>query len=203
MSVSDRNPQYHCPLRDKFININEADFLVVSKQAKADLPKGGESVAQANIVLHRAHEEELDDVLDICNYFWDETEFFCFDQTFDVTKCINMMALAEGEVAGWVCYKKIDDALILIALNIYPDFQGQGIARLLLKEVAEQAHKQGCSSLKVATTNDDLPALRFYQKLGFHLTEIKPGIVAKHHGEEYKGFGGIPIRDELRMEKKI
>ncbi|MCX6641327.1 MAG: GNAT family N-acetyltransferase [bacterium] len=203
MSVSDRNPQYHCPLRDKFINIGEADFLVVSKQAKADLPKPGEPVAQANIVFHRALEEEMDDILEVCNYFWDETEFFCFDQTFDVTKCVNILALAEGEVAGFLSHKKVDDAVVIVALNVYPEFQGQGIARLLLKEVTEQAHKQECNTLKLATSNDDLPALCLYQKLGFRITDVKVGAVAKHHGGDLKGFGGIPIRDEIRLEKKI
>ena len=55
MSASDRNPQYFCPLRDEFINVAEADLLVVHSEAKADLPKPGEPVAQANIKAATFH----------------------------------------------------------------------------------------------------------------------------------------------------
>lgn len=203
MSASDHNPQYYCPLRDLFINMSEADLLVVSAEAKADLPKPGEPVAQANIVLRRAYDEEFEEVLEICRYFWDETEFHCFGQVFDVKQCVNILALAEGEIAGLLSYKKLDDTQIVVVLNVYPEYQGQGIGRLLLKEAMQQARKQECSSVRVATSNDDLPALCFYQKMGFVLEELKPGLIAEHHGDELRGFAGIPIRDEIRLTRKL
>lgn len=203
MSASDRNPQYYCPLSDKFINVGKADLLVVSIDSKADLPKPGEPVAQANIVLRRAYEGDQDDVMEICRYFWDETEFFCFDQTFDVAQCVNIVAYAEGEMAGLLSYKKLDSTQIIVVLNVYPEFQGQGIGRMLIKEAMEQGRKQDCAIVKVATSNDDLPALCFYQKMGFALSEVCPGVVAKHHRKELKGFAGIPIRDELRLERSV
>lgn len=203
MSASDRNPQYYCPLRDRFINIREADLLVVSAEAKVDLPKPGEPVAQANIVLRRAYDEEHEEVLEICRYFWDETKFHCFEQVFDVTHCINVLALAEGEIAGLLSYKKLDDTQVIVVLNVYPEYQGQGIGRLLLKEAMQQARKQECGTVKVATSNDDLPALCFYQKLGFVLEELRPGLIAEHHGDELSGFAGIPVRDEIRLTRKL
>ena len=200
MRTLDRNPQYYCPLRDKFINVGEADFLVVSREAKADLPKPGEPIAQTNIALRRAYDEEQEDVLEICRYFWDEAEIHCFDQTFDVSQCSNILALVEGEIAGLLSCKKFGDSQVIVVLNVYPEYQGQGIARLLLREAIELGRKQECSSVKVATTNDNLPALCLYQKMGFHVTEMQSGVVAEHHGEEIRGFAGIPVRDEVRLE---
>lgn len=200
MSAKDRNPQYYCPLRDAFINIGEADLLVISKAAKVDLAKPREPVAQANIILRRAYDEEQEEIFEICRYFWDEIEFACFDRNFDVADCTNILAIAEGETAGLISYKKVNDALIIVVFNVYPEFQGQGIARMLLKEVFAQGQKQDCSTVKVATTNDDLPALCLYQKLGFSIRKVIPGAVAKHHGEELTGFAGIPVRDEIRLE---
>ena len=203
MSVSNSNPLYYCPLSDKFINLEEADLLVISKKAKEDLPKPGEPVAKTNIVLRRAYDEEAGEVEDICRYFWDETEITCFDQTFEIGACNNILALAEGEVAGLLSWKKLDNAQIIVALNVYPEFQGQGIGRLLIKEAMDQGRKQSLGSIRVATTNDDLPALALYQKMGFQLYNLVVGRVAEHHHEELAGFAGIPIRDEVQLERKL
>ncbi|RJQ87761.1 MAG: GNAT family N-acetyltransferase [Desulfobacteraceae bacterium] len=203
MSRSDRNPQYYCPLNDKFISLNEADLLVVSREAKEDLPPPGEPVAKSNIVLRRAYEAEAEEVEDMCRYFWDETEIFCFDQTFDLNECVNFLALAEGEIAGLISWKRLGEAQIVVVLNVYPEFQGQGLGRMLLKEVMEQGRKQGCRVIRVATSNDDLPALCLYQRMGFQLTAVVPDVLRQHHDEEITGFAGIPVRDELRLERRL
>ncbi|TKJ42213.1 hypothetical protein CEE37_00625 [candidate division LCP-89 bacterium B3_LCP] len=203
MGASDSNPQYFCPLRDEFINIIEADLLVVSRTAKSDLPTPGDQVAQANMTIRRAFDDEGEDVKEICRYFWNETEFHCFGMVFDVDECVNVLAVVDGEIAGLLSYKKMNDTFCLVVLNVYPEYQGQGVARRLLQEVMEQALKQGCKKIQIATSNDDLPALCLYQKMGFHLAELIPNIVAEHHGEVINGFAGIPVRDEIRMEREL
>ena len=51
-------------------------------------------------------------------------------------------------------------------------------------------------------TNDNLPALYFYQRRGYYVTEWIPNGVAQHAKDaSLPGFGGIPIRDEVRLEK--
>jgi hypothetical protein len=56
----------------------------------------------------------------------------------------------------------------------------------------------------VSTTNDNLPSLYFYQRRGYFVTEWVPNGVAKHSkSASLVGFGGIPIRDEVRLEKMI
>ena len=55
MGASDRNPQYYCPLRDRYVNISEADILVVSADAKEEYSRPEDSVADSNIALKRAH----------------------------------------------------------------------------------------------------------------------------------------------------
>jgi hypothetical protein len=55
----------------------------------------------------------------------------------------------------------------------------------------------------VTTTNDNLPALYFYQRRGYRLTGIVPGSVAAQTGSAVAGFAGIPIRDEVQLEKPL
>ena len=55
----------------------------------------------------------------------------------------------------------------------------------------------------VSTSNDDLPALAFYQSRGFHIYEVKPNVIAQKHGAVLRGIGGLPVRDELRLQKTL
>jgi len=52
-------------------------------------------------------------------------------------------------------------------------------------------------------TNDNLPALYFYQRRGYRLTDLVPGSVITHTREQHVGFAGVPVRDEIRLEKRL
>jgi ribosomal protein S18 acetylase RimI-like enzyme len=60
--------------------------------------------------------------------------------------------------------------------------------------------------LWLVTTNDNLDALRFYQRRGFRITEVRPGAsdearrALKPSMSEVGNFG-IPIRDEIVLER--
>jgi ribosomal protein S18 acetylase RimI-like enzyme len=59
----------------------------------------------------------------------------------------------------------------------------------------------------VLTTNDNVDALRFYQRRGFRLVELRPGAVDAAR-EVLKpeipraGAYGVPLRDELVLEMR-
>ena len=55
----------------------------------------------------------------------------------------------------------------------------------------------------VATTNDNLPALYFYQRRGYRLMELALDGVLAHTERALPGFANIPVRDEIRLEKKL
>ena len=57
--------------------------------------------------------------------------------------------------------------------------------------------------LFVSTSNDDLPALAFYQTNGFQIYEVKPNVIAMKHGKIISGIAGLPVRDELRLQKTV
>jgi ribosomal protein S18 acetylase RimI-like enzyme len=55
----------------------------------------------------------------------------------------------------------------------------------------------------VTTTNDNLNALRFYQKHGFVLAALRPNALEKTRKLKpipALGENGIPIRDEIELE---
>jgi len=95
------------------------------------------------------------------------------------------------------------DLLNLVMLNVLPGYQGQGAGRALVAAAEETARARGLRRAIAATSNDDLPALYFYQRCGYHLTGLKAGHLVIHHGGEETGFAGIPVRDELQLQKLL
>ena len=96
-----------------------------------------------------------------------------------------------------------DDAIIIVALGILPQFQNAGMGRSLISKIETKAKKLRKKRLLVSTSNDDLPALGFYQALGFQIYEIRPDVIAEKHGGFIMGIGGLPVRDELRLRKTL
>lgn len=99
-------------------------------------------------------------------------------------------------------YQIVDRACELVTLDAFDKFSGIGTA--LLERVAQAARKEGCRRLRLITTNDNLDAIRFYQRRGMRLAAIHVGSLA--HAREIKpsipliGQYGIRLTDELEFE---
>ncbi len=67
------------------------------------------------------------------------------------------------------------------------------------------AKERSCQKIKLITTNDNLHALKFYQKRGYCLSVLLKGAVdrARERKPEIPQLGneGIPIRDEILLSK--
>lgn len=112
--------------------------------------------------------------------------------------------IAENErgIAGFLFYEMRDRDCEIIVFEIFDKFKGTGTA--ILNKLKEIAKNKKCYRLYLMTTNDNLDALRFYQRRGFTICEIhvdsvkisrkiKPtiGMIGNH---------GIPVRDEIDLE---
>jgi ribosomal protein S18 acetylase RimI-like enzyme len=77
----------------------------------------------------------------------------------------------------------------------------------LVRHLAGFAREKGCASLFLVTTNDNTNALRFYQKLGFHMRALHPDIISEYRKIKpeipLKGEDGIPICDEIELEMDL
>jgi ribosomal protein S18 acetylase RimI-like enzyme len=78
----------------------------------------------------------------------------------------------------------------------------------LIGEVKRVATRAGCTRLWVVTTNDNIDALRFYQRRDFRLAALRRGAVddsrARLKPEIAEiGYHRIPLRDELELELEL
>jgi ribosomal protein S18 acetylase RimI-like enzyme len=81
------------------------------------------------------------------------------------------------------------------------------VGTALIAELEKIARNNGCRFINLITTNDNQHALGFYQRRGFHLAALYPDQETKSRlikpGISKVGDNGIPIRDELRLEKVL
>jgi ribosomal protein S18 acetylase RimI-like enzyme len=95
----------------------------------------------------------------------------------------------------------------LAALAVSRRHQGRGVGAALVEAVADAARVAGADTLWLVTTNDNLDALRLYQRHGFRLAALRPGSVdaSRDAGAVIprEGRYGIPLHDELVLERPL
>jgi ribosomal protein S18 acetylase RimI-like enzyme len=92
--------------------------------------------------------------------------------------------------------------------HLHAGQQWRGVGSALLQLVDQVATEQGCRRLWLITTNDNVDALRFYQRRGFRLAALHRGAVDDCRARlkpEIPTVGdyGIPLRDELELDKQL
>ncbi|MGF2616104.1 GNAT family N-acetyltransferase [Rossellomorea vietnamensis] len=109
------------------------------------------------------------------------------------------------EITGLITYKVEGEKCEIISLDSIEE--GKGIGSALLHETERAAAELGCTSVQLVTTNDNIEALRFYQKRGYFLSNLFINAVEKARKIKPKipliGNTGIPIRDEIEMRKDL
>jgi ribosomal protein S18 acetylase RimI-like enzyme len=111
-------------------------------------------------------------------------------------------ALDADRVVGHASYRIVADSCELTSIAADPP--GHGIGSKLMDAVLVAARAAGCTRMWLTTTNDNLDALRFYQRRGFRLEALRPGAVDRAR-EQLKpelpeiGSHAIPMRDELDL----
>jgi GNAT superfamily N-acetyltransferase len=81
-----------------------------------------------------------------------------------------------------------------------------GVASALVDRLLGDAARAGAARVWVVTTNDNLAALGFYQRLGFRLCALRVGVVDEARATlkpeiPRTGRDGLPVRDELELER--
>lgn len=110
-----------------------------------------------------------------------------------------------GETLGALTYAVENGALEVITLNSFVENKGAGSA--LLATAIEKARALGLARVWLTTTNENIRALRFYQRRGWDMValhrdaldvsrKLKPQI-------PLASDGGIAIRHEIEFEFRL
>jgi len=117
----------------------------------------------------------------------------------------ELMALRawhDGAVVGVVSWFAMADSFEIVTLN--SDRRQSGVGTALMDAAVDAIRKAGARRVRLITTNDNIDALRFYQRRGWCLVALHPGAIAVSRrlkpSVPDKGAYGIPIRDEIELE---
>jgi ribosomal protein S18 acetylase RimI-like enzyme len=123
----------------------------------------------------------------------------------DPTTLPGVLVESGPDRIGLATYDVVGDICELATINAFVD--GLGVGGALIDAVVDQARRLGCRRLWLITTNDNTRALRFYQRHGFRLVAVHAGAIEQSRrlkpGIPLIGNDGIPIRDELELERDL
>ena len=115
-----------------------------------------------------------------------------------------LVAETEGGVAGALAWRRLPDALHIIALATDPIWQRAGVGSYLLAEAELLARRLSLTRIVITISNDNIPAQYFYQRRGYRLMKVLPGaIAAQPQNAGLVGFAAIPIVDEIQLSKDL
>lgn len=121
----------------------------------------------------------------------------------DASRLPGWIAEQDGEVVGLLTYLTSGDVVEIVTIN---SFARGGIGTALVDALTADV-RGAVARLRVTTTNDNTRALRFYQRVGFRLTALRPGAVDESRKVKPQipeiGEDGIPVRDELELEMEL
>ncbi len=113
----------------------------------------------------------------------------------------GFLAESRGRIAGLVSFEVRPGVLEIITINALARYSG--IGTMLIEAVRAEAKRCHCDEVMLTTTNDNIDALRFYQRRGFRLAAIRRGAVDRSRRVKpeipLRGEYGIPLHDEIDL----
>jgi GNAT superfamily N-acetyltransferase len=111
-------------------------------------------------------------------------------------------AIEGEELSGVASWCGEDGSIELVTANSLRP--GRGVGTVLIDAVVKKAREARARRLWLITTNDNIDALRFYQRRGWRLAALHVGAVGESRRLKpsipQTGAHGIPIRDEIELE---
>jgi GNAT superfamily N-acetyltransferase len=154
------------------------------------------------MTLQEINEQYRDAVNQILKEEWNCPPSVSKGKCIDTTILPGLLYIEEDKIKGVITYHFEHEECEIVRLNSFEENKGIGTA--LINGVLEIARKANCKRLWLITTNDDINAIRFYQRKGFDLKaayinsmeisrKLKPSI-------PLIGMDNIPIKHELEFE---
>jgi len=113
----------------------------------------------------------------------------------------GILVYKEKKIIGLGLYYIKNNECEIVLMETF--IQNKGIGTQLIQKIKEIAEKEKCKRIWLITTNENINAIRFYQKRGFHLSNIYINALEESRKiipEIPKMEDGIEIRDEIEFE---
>ena len=136
---------------------------------------------------------------------WATTEMIIRGTVIDMTKMQGIVTYNHNEIFGLVTYYIKDFVCEITSLDSLSEHKGIGTE--LVNRVVAAARMSHCKKVIAVTTNDNINAIRFYQKRDFDMARFYHNAleVSRKMKPEIPliGDNNIPLRHEIEFEFQL
>jgi GNAT superfamily N-acetyltransferase len=155
-----------------------------------------------DLVVRAATVTDRQGIADMLNASWGGTTVVAHGTQYDASSLPALVAEKDGRLVGLLTYSMTDRGLEVVSLDAL--MRRTGVGSALLAAATGLARETGAARVWLVTTNDNLDALRFYQRRGMRIVAVAPGAVdaarAVKPSIPLVGEYGIELHDELTLE---
>ena len=156
------------------------------------------------VLVREATPVEREKALELFKRDFGHRQLVAYGEAVSLDDAPALVAATDQEIAGALAWRHFDGAFHILALATDPMWQRSGVGGHLVAEAELLARRQERPRMIVTITNDNIPALYFYQRRGYRISAILRDSVAAHaRDQESMGFAGIPILDEIQLAKYL
>lgn len=117
----------------------------------------------------------------------------------------GFVAVEDGEIFGALTLHRGGNDIEVATLDSFREDKGIGSA--LLAAVVDLAQREGARRLWLVTSNDNVRAIRFYQRRGWNMVAFYPDAIVEARKIKPEipriGDNGIEIRHEIEFELRF
>lgn len=154
------------------------------------------------MILENINNANRNEITQFIKKHWFTSQMILRGEIIDMTKVEGIIALEENEIIALLSYRILGDSLEILSLDSL--LENRGIGTELINTVIQIAKSENCKRIILITTNDNINAMRFYQKRGFDMIRIYRNAldVSRKLKPEIPLFGenGIPLKHEIEFE---
>lgn len=170
---------------------------------------GTKTIETERFILSKIKEITIDNRQEVNRFIidnWYTTEMAVEGKLYDMSKMSGFVSYDDNsQITGLVTYIVTDDEYEIMSLDSV--YENKGIGTKLVNKVVEKAKENKIGKIRLITTNDNINAIKFYQKRGFDLIKIYRNAVdvARSIKPEIPLYGDfdIPIKHEIEFEMKL
>lgn len=160
---------------------------------------------QFQIETREIEKSDIQWIRDLCKEKWYSLEIFSQGKIHKIDTLSGFITLINGNRAGLLTYQINNGECEILTINSLRE--GIGIGSELLRVVENHCIDSKCHLVWLITTNDNIQALRFFQKRGYSLYALYPNAVDESRQQKPQipkiGLDGIPIKDEIKLIKEL
>lgn len=156
----------------------------------------------ADFSIRRTAEGDKPWIRRLLRQYWASERIISRGRLHDVVDYEGFAAFRDDEPVGLIMFLIEGDECEIIVHNSTAD--SGGIGSCLLAAARNEARERGCRRLWLVTTNDNTPAVRFYQRRDFDICAFHRNAITESRRLKPEipdeGLFGIRVRHEIELE---